>query len=106
MPTHTGTPPARRSSPFDSLPDKVKIRLWTEYEDKARESWEQLPESEQLQKVLDFCKEDEAALPRARCDVPEPWCSPYVPGPDASTGKAEDPHDLERGALAQRCLFS
>ena len=103
-------PRARRT--FDSLPDQMKIKLWTEHEDEARGNWERLADTEKLQKVLDFCAAvEEAALPpAAHRAMPEPWCTPYEPGLDASTGKANDPHDLDHGALAQlpsqRRLFS
>ena len=103
---------ARRTATFDSLPDKMRVHLMTERTE-ARDRWERLADAEQLQKVIDFYKEEEqgspaAALPGgAHRALPEPWCSPYVPGPGASTGKAKDPHDMcsPGGALAQR-LFS
>ena len=102
----------RRSVTFDSLPDKMRVHLLTEFADSAHDSWERLADAEQLQKVIDFYKEENKCSPRAAAQpplpLPEPWCSPYVPGPGASTGKAKDPHDMcsPGGALGQRCLFS
>jgi hypothetical protein len=110
QPEMSATPPrARRSATFDSLPDKMKIHLMTEQAESARNNWDRLADAEQLQKVIDFYKEEEKGElpPGAHRALPEPWCSPYVPGPGASTGKAQDPHDMcsPGGALAQRAAF-
>ena len=111
----TPTRPARelRCTTFDSLPDKLKVHLMTEHMDSARDKWERLADAEQLQKVILFYKDDEKAAPAAESPAgahrapPEPWCSPYVPGPGASTGKAGQPHDMcsPGGALA-RSLYT
>ena len=86
----TPTRPARelRCTTFDSLPDKLKVHLMTEHVDSARDNWERLADAEQLQKVILFYKDEEqaapaAASPAATRRVPEPWCSPYVPGSGA-----------------------
>ena len=81
----------------------------TDTEAAADEYWHNLSMQEQLELswlYLDDTKsvrEYQAPLPAA----PEPVMSPYKPGPESSTGKADRPHDLESGALAAlppRCL--
>lgn len=103
----------QRRTTFDSLPDKLKVHLMTEHMDAARDNWERLADAEQLQKAILFYKDEEQAAPAAanpagaQHRAPEPWCSPYVPGPGASTGKSGHPHDLRSpGGALVRSLYT
>ena len=85
----------------------------TEHMDAARDNWERLADAEQLQKAILFYKDEEQAAPAAanpagaQHRAAEPWCSPYVPGPGASTGKSGHPHDLRSpGGALVRSLYT
>ena len=89
------------------VPTEIKAYLTemlktTDTEATADEYWYNLTMQEQLELswlYLDdtrSVREYQAPPPAA----PEPVMSPYKPGPESSTGKADRPHDLDSGALA------
>ena len=89
------------------VPTEIKAYLTemlktTDTEATADEYWYNLTMQEQLELswlYLDdtrSVREYQAPPPAA----PEPVMSPYKPGPESSTGKADRPHDLDGGALA------